>query len=482
MKKIILCYPPGELYQRGEDRCQSNISASAATSVRACNDLGYAAAVLNGICESYVRDYQTAGYNEEKAINDIKAIDPDYFVLSTTNATIFTDIDFVNKVKSSIASDKDIKFILKGAIFWDASFDLLGLLDLTNICVLIGGEIDTIIKSVVENVDNNTLEDVDNIFYKLSDGTFKKNRFGVWEEDLDSIPFPDRSKMPNELYIRPDNGRVMATIQTSRGCPSNCIYCLSPAISGKNVRFRSPENVVAEIKECYEKFGIDEFFFKADTFTINEQWVLKLCNLLKEKKLDKAIHYAANSRVRPISEKVLKAMKETGCYNVAFGFETGSEETMKLIGKGATIEDNIKAMEYAKNAGVSTYGFFMVGFPWENKEHLNDTKNMIYKLNPDFIEIHIALPYYGTKLYDLCSESNTLKDNVLGNDYFHATTTGTKYLSMDELLKFRQDVLSHYYTRPKYIWKKLVECHFAPKIVFNYAKYGIRLLTGLAKR
>lgn len=480
--RILLIYPPGKLYQRGEDRCQANIEASTATSMRACNDLGYAASILlKEKHEIMLKDYQTEGLSIDDFKKDINSFKPDVIFLSTTNATIFTDVELINNLKQEKIYNG--KVILKGAIFFDGENEMIKLINLQNVDVLIGGELEFCIKDIIDAFQGKKLlSEINNIFYKDEKGEFVKNRFEISTENLDNIPFPARDLMKNELYVRPDTGEAMATIQTSRGCPSNCIYCLSPKISGKMVRFRSPQNVYEEMKECYEKYGIKNFFFKADTFTINPEWTLNLCNLIINSDLHGKIEFTANSRVRPISEEVIIALKKAGCFMIAFGFETGNESTMKQIGKGVFVEENYKAMKLCKKAKLKTFGFYMIGFPWETREMIKDTEKMIRRLDSDFLEVHIALPYYGTRLYDVCKESGLLSENILGSDYFEATTTGTKYLSYAELINIRKKIVSSYYLRPSYIIKKIWEAKASPKIIGNYIKYGIKLISNVLKR
>ena len=476
MSNVMLIYPPGEIFQRGEDRCQSNIKSSTSTSMRACNDLGYSAAILRNTNNIFLKDYQTEELSYKEFEEDVLNFKPDFIFLSTTNGSIYEDIAVVNKIKKKY---ENCKIILKGAIFFDAPFELLEQIDLKNVDFLIGGEVEFCIKDIIDG--DKKIEDIIGIFYK-ENGVWHKNSFASWGDDLDSIPFPARDLMKNDLYMRPDVNRPMATIQTSRGCPSRCIYCLSPKISGRCVRFRSPKNVFDEILECYEKYNIKDFFFKADTFTINKKWTLELCNLIKNSKLNGKIHYTANSRVKPIDEELLIALKETGCFTIAFGFETGSAETMEKIKKGVTLEDNLRAMKLAKKVGIPVFGFFMIGFPWEEKKHIEETKKMIFKLNPDFLELHIALPYYGSEFYDLCKEENVLNENVVGTDYFHSSTKGTKYITNKELLSFRKKVLLLYHIRPSYIIKKLLQSGLNPVIIGNYFKFGMRLIINIFKR
>ena len=229
-------------------------------------------------------------------------------------------------------------------------------------------------------------------------------------------------------------------------------------------------------------YKIRNFFFKADTFTINKDWVLEFCDLIRNSELNGKIAYTVNSRVKPISEEVLKALKDTGCFTIAFGFETGSEETMRRIKKGATIEDNKRAMALCRKVGLPVFGFFMIGFPWETMKDINETKKLIFKLKPDFLELHVALPYYGSSFYDMCKEEGVLSENVIGTDYFHSSTTGTKHIPIEKLLSFRKKLLLQYHCRPSYIFKKIKDCGFSPKIICNYAKFGFRLIANTLRK
>lgn len=474
MNKVMLIYPPGKAYQRSEDRAQCNIDDSAAASVHACNDIGYAAAILrNSGYEVLLRDYQTEKATCDEVESDVKNFLPDIIVISITNATILSDIDFANRIYEY----HKCEFILKGAIFFDIADGLLKTLDLHNIKYLIGGEMDTVIGKLVDNIlkGKGELRDIPGIVYKEGN-SFIKTAFNVWETELDDIPFPARDLMKNELYVRPDTGEPMATIQVSRGCPAGCIYCLTPVISGKPVRKRSVENVFAEITECYYKYGIKNFFFKADTFTIDPKWAEDLCDRIIQSDLYKKIEFTVNSRVKPLDSVLLRKLKEAGCFTIAVGFESGDDKTLKLIKKGTTVEDNLRAAKMIKEAGIPLFGFFMIGFPWEDKNDIIKTLKFIFKIDPDFIEIHIAMPFFGTELYSICEKSGTIKSEAWGNDHFSPNTTGTTSVPIDEIIKLRKKYLLKFYLRPVYILKKVYGCLSNPTIFKNYVTYGMRLL------
>ncbi len=477
MNKFMLMYPPGKAYQRGEDRAQCNIEDSATTTIRACNDLGYSAAVLrNKGYKVFLRDYQTEKSSFAEVKNDIETFSPDAILISTTNATIFNDIDFAKWIKDF----HECEFIFKGAIFFDMPTALLEKLDFDCVNYLIGGEIDTIIGNLADVISGKkqNIEDISGIIYRHN-GHFVKTPFNDWYCDLDSIPFPARDLMKNELYVRPDTGEPMATIQASRGCPANCTYCLTPIISGKKIRKRSVENIFAEIEECYYKYNIRSFFLKSDTFTIEAEWAEKLCDIIISSNLYGKITFTVNSRVKPLNSQLLEKLKQAGCFTIAVGFESGNNNTLQKIKKGTTREDNLKAAKMIKKAGIPIFGFFMIGFPWETEDDIINTLEFTKEIDPDFIEIHIAMPYLGTELYSQCKEYNTVSGDAWGNDYFSPNTIGTQTVSMHKIQSLRNKYLLKFYLRPKYIFKRITTCITNPVILKNYVKHGFKLLKSI---
>jgi anaerobic magnesium-protoporphyrin IX monomethyl ester cyclase len=135
--------------------------------------------------------------------------------------------------------------------------------------------------------------------------------------------------------------------------------------------------------------------------------------------------WAANSRVRPLAADTLSIMRDAGCWLVAFGFESGSQETLDRIKKGAAVEENLRAAELAREAGLKLYGFYLIGLPWEDRSQLEATRRHILAVDADFIEVHIAVPYYGTELYRLAEEAGLIDGSVIGQDYFDGAMTGT---------------------------------------------------------
>ena len=357
IKKAFFFYPPGPQYQRGEDRSQGNIDTSTSTAMRSPNDMGYVSSQLKKKeIKIFFKDYSSENLSYEDLLSDFKTFKPDIVLSSTTTSTINDDLKIINNLKEL---NINATFILKAALFYNAPLDLLKGIDLKSVDFLVGGEIEFAVEPIVEKINNqsNYYKDVPGIFFK-ENKKWIMTEFNNWNKEIDELPMPDRSIINNSLYVRPDTGEPQATIATSRGCPAACIYCLTPTISGKKVRFRSPESVLGELINCYDKFNIKNFFFKSDTFTIDKKWVKEVCNLIKKSKLHNRIEWVANSRVKPLEQETLNIMKEAGCWLVAFGFESGSDETLKKIKKGANVENNLIAAEYTKNADLKLYGYY----------------------------------------------------------------------------------------------------------------------------
>ena len=127
-------------------------------------------------------------------------------------------------------------------------------------------------------------------------------------------------------------------------------------------------------------------------------------------------------RVKPLSEETLRLMKGAGCWLVAFGFESGSDGSLRKMKKGASVPDNLRAARLAKKAGLKIYGFYLIGLPWEDDSDLKSTEQHIFEIDADFIEVHIAVPYYGTELYEQAKAAGVLDETVIGKDYFNAPT------------------------------------------------------------
>lgn len=276
--------------------------------------------------------------------------------------------------------------------------------------------------------ENRDLTTVAGIAFRGRDGipvkTAKRKRI----HNLDSLPFPARDLLPMERYgNRPlkrfsNDGRYLQLMMT-RGCTDKCIFCETPGNWGEAVA-RSGQNLFAEMMDVHDKYGVTNFHFQDDVFTVNRNVVLDLCTELVKTRMrvQNKIRFEWSCLVRPdqVDYELLSLMKLAGCVQVEMGVESGSEQLLKIGKKRYTKEIISKAFDDARRAGVRTYGFFIVGLPGETMETWRESIQFAKALKPDASVWTVLTPYPGTEIYDRRNEPGA-GIQVLDDDFEHWT-------------------------------------------------------------
>ena len=221
-------------------------------------------------------------------------------------------------------------------------------------------------------------------------------------EDLDSIPFPDRSLLLNHKhYPHSEFGIILP----NRGCPNSCSYCSSKAYWLRH-RTRSAKNIVDEIEFLKNKYNLFDFWLEADSFLINKNHVRELCHEIKSRRLN--IMWGAMARIDEFDKDIIKKLKSSGFCNVSLGIESGSQEILDSIGKKITIKQIKKTVKTLKSEGIFVNTYWMIGFPNETIKTLNETKNFIKELKPNLARTFIMTPFPGCKEYEIAKKENRL--------------------------------------------------------------------------
>jgi anaerobic magnesium-protoporphyrin IX monomethyl ester cyclase len=225
--------------------------------------------------------------------------------------------------------------------------------------------------------------------------------FGNMLKDLDNIPFPARHLIDWKKYKRGifwGKKRLAdaVSIITSRGCPYNCIFCGSHVIFGHRVRFRSVENVVAEIKHVVNTMGYRGMNFHDDTFCVNRKRVLDLCEEFK--KLD--IVWRCLSRADTIDFEMLQVMNDAGCKEIILGIESGSQKILNILNKRTSVKQNLKAMKLVKKSGIQLKVGIIVGSPGETWETVRETEKLLKACPPDFWNVSVLTPFPGSAIWN----------------------------------------------------------------------------------
>ena len=300
--------------------------------------------------------------------------------------------------------------------------------------------------------------------------------------DLDKLPPPDWSLLSGFPRIfKPGLMRVRhlpcCSLVLTRGCPNKCIFC-DRSVFGSVCRSYSPPYAFDMIAELYTKFGVREILIEDDTFIVNRVWVVEFCGLLLERKLN--ISWSCLGRADRVDLDLLKLMKKSGCWNIAYGIESGDESILKAMRKNLTIDQVDKALHWSKEAGLKTRGFFMVGFPGETKESLKVTVDVALRLPLDDISVMQVTPFPGSALYSTASQFGVFEKN-----WRLMTTLNTVFvphgLSKQDLMAARDKLTSSFYLRPIVIARKIFQVIRSPFMMISYFRIMVQLLKSLVE-
>jgi len=242
-------------------------------------------------------------------------------------------------------------------------------------------------------------------------------------------------------------------IYTSLGCPFNCSFCCINAIFGEHkIRYRDSKKIIEEIDYLVKEYGIKNFKILDEMFDLNENHVIELCDLIIERNY--SLNIWAYARVDTINEKKLRKMKQAGINWLGIGFESGSSKIRDTVSKGRF--DNRRMREVAKmirDAGIYIGGNFIFGLPEDSMETMQETLELAKELNCEYTNFYVAMAYPGSKLYEQAALGNLpLADSWLGYSQFNYETQPlpTKYLSPDEILRFRDNAFVEFYNGSHY--------------------------------
>lgn len=335
------------------------------------------------------------------------------------------------------------------------------------------GESEYILKEFVEKIQNKkSLENIPGIIYK--DGSFKP---GEYIKNIDDLPFPAYELVPMHLYQpSPASYRQLpaTTLITSRGCPFQCIFCHKP-IFGNRFRPHSAKRVVDEIEFLNKEYGIKDIRIYDDTFTLDRKRVVEICELLTQRNL--GITWNCTTRVDCIDKELLIIMKNSGCYNISYGVESGSERVLKLIKKGITKERIRDVFKWTKEVGIESIGFFIIGLPTQTKEEVLETIQFAKEIDPDYVQFTLVNPHPDTELFKLCQEHGTVSVGDFSNYKTYSSVNDElpfipDTISEKELKKLYKKAYISFYFRPKYINKRIKKI-FTDKEPLKRLKRGI---------
>jgi len=337
------------------------------------------------------------------SIEILKKFGADIMVVNITTHSFDDDIKYVQYVTSNL----NLPIVAVGPHGTAEPESLLQ----NGVDVVIRGEAESTILELTEKIGTSKqvyeARNVRGISY-VENGRVFNNATREWIQKLDLVPFPARHLLDQSLYKNFNvHGRWFTIIRGSRGCPYNCTFCSVSKLSGRKIRFRSPQNIVDEMMEVVKNYRISVIHFFDDLFTANRQHVMDLCKEILRRKL--SVYWFANTRADTVDLEMMRVMKKAGCVGVTLGVESGSQKILDGMEKQAKVEDFEKGIMICKKAGLLTYAYFIIGFPNETNETIEETITFIRKAKPDAIAIERPIPIPGTELYEYAKKEGVLQ-------------------------------------------------------------------------
>jgi magnesium-protoporphyrin IX monomethyl ester (oxidative) cyclase len=424
-------------------------------------ELAHVASVLEAAGHTVAMiDADAAGLSAETVVAAVMDEAPALICLDSSSTSLILDLAVAGALRR--ASGAVVAILgsqvtyTPGEIFADESVD-----------VVVRGEPEYIVRDVAERVaswsngrkgDENgagpakTFEGVAGTTWKRGGGEIVHEPAPEKIADLDELPPPARHLLDNEAYTFPGLDGPVTTVKSSRGCPYDCSFCGYTLAQGLRFRFRSPENVVAELVELSRRFGLRHVVFRDPIFTTRKDRVHAICEGIVREGLDLA--WQCETAVKTLDPPLLKAMAAAGCTHISLGVESGDVGIQKKF-CGNKLNDHDQAQEVfdaCRRVGIETRAFCMLGFPGETRAMIETTYDLVERLDPDQVQFCAVTAYPGTPLYEELNGAGRL-------DYAAMTGVqaleGNEHLTADEINGLIREGYRRFYRRPKRLAREI---------------------------
>ena len=240
------------------------------------------------------------------------------------------------------------------------------------------------------------LSEIGSLAYRNEDGEAVVSGKSSRIPDPNELPMPAYDLLKNQYYSEPFLARPFGLIQTARGCPYKCNYCVRSF--GVKLTALTPERIMEHIHFLIQHHGIRSLRFIDDTFTATPARVVRLCKLMIEANLN--LEWSCLSRADTLNREMLQWMKKAGCIRLYFGIESGSQRMLDIYDKGINANLALQNLKYCRDLGLDTVGFFMVGHPEESTQDIRESVRFAHNAGLSFIAVSGLMFYPGTAMFE----------------------------------------------------------------------------------
>ena len=378
---------------------------------------------------------------------EIAEYQPDFIAMSASSS-MMDEVDLLAKL-----CPDNVKIILGGIHASSMPEEVLKDYPRIDFVVRREGE-----ETIVQMLNDEQLEKIDGVSYRKN-GKIVHNKDSLFLEDLDKLPFPARDLLPMQKYFSFEaRAYPIDYIVSGRGCPYRCTFCADFITSGRKLRIRSAENIVAEVEHLVNEYGVKEIDFQDDNFTFYADRIFKFCELMIQKGLHKKVIWKVANGVRcdKVTLPMLKKMKQAGCYMLSLGIESGNQEILNKMRKAEKLEDIRNAARWCYQAGIETRGLFIFGNLGEDEQTMDDTIQFAKSLPLDTATFHICIPMPKTEYWEIIQREGKFLD--VGWKGYTAYSSGAFVhgkVTPKLMSKMQKKAYKEFYLRPSFVMRRL---------------------------
>ncbi len=459
--KYLLMTPPIEVIRQKRDVLTDPMMA-----------IGYLASTLrNAGFDTVIFDPKYEGVTFAESIKRVKEINPLFIGFTSMTHEIMRAHKFAKILKKW---NKDIVVAVGGAHATSLPFETMKEFPSFNFLVKGEGEVTIVELAYYLEGRGSDISKIRGLVYRNGRDEVEINPDREWNFELDKLPFPAWDMYPK---IR----SAALPILASRGCPFSCLFCMR--VLGNKQRRRSPENVVNEMEWGLNIFNPIEMYFEDEIFGMDKEWANKMCNEIQSKGLHERIKWTANLRVNFVTEDFLTKIKDSGCYSVGIGVETGNEKMLKVIKKRITLKQVEKVVRLCKKIKLDVRTYFILGHPNETFKTAIDTIKFAARLRPNYAVFGIMVPYPKTGIAKM-AERKEGGYKLLSNDWSDFDKHLGDSLELEKLTRRQLELLQmwgyiYFYLRNLYFREFFSFINTHKIAIYNMLKKFLRPIKSL---
>jgi radical SAM superfamily enzyme YgiQ (UPF0313 family) len=289
-------------------------------------------------------------------------------------------------------------------------------------------------------------------------------------DDLDTLPLPAYDLFPMEKYVGHTHWKPFMEIVTSRGCPHACTFCYEWSEHDPRAlkhflkwRAKSARRITDEVELLEKKYGVKVIVIQEDNFNVNGKRAREFC----EEKLKRGLNMkwvslgCASDWVK--AEKDIPLMKKAGMFMGVFGIEVASDNELRKLAKGITVEQIYKTIEILRRNDIAIVGDIMIGFDYDTEKIIKDRFAFADKVDPDILWIGYLTPPPGSPHWTDAIERKWIDPkniDILKWDFLHPVIP-TKHLSVEDLGRLGAWCMREFYSKPGRV-HRILESNFDP--------------------